>query len=96
MKDQYGNAVPDDLVLLDCAVEQLDDAEIAAVDGLDWYELNGSFWRPILVGWSAFERALPGVDALGIDEYDIDLALGVSYIDAVLHRWNDEDGFYHA
>jgi hypothetical protein len=100
MDDQYGNPVPDDLVMLDLAVDELNDAQLAAVDRLDWYQplSNPS---TIVVGGSALEEAMrkSGFGQIGTtdpEEYECKVRLGVQYIAASLHRWSDEDGFYHA
>ena len=100
MDDQYGNPVPDDLVMLDLAVDELDDAQLAAVDRLDWYQ-PACNPRSIVVSGSALYDAMQGtgfgpIDTTDPEEYGCQVRLGVQYIASSLHRWSDEDGFYHA
>jgi hypothetical protein len=100
MDDQYGNPVPDDLAMLDLAVDELDDAQIAAVDRLDWYQ-PACNPNTIVVSGSALADAMLNTGFGQIvttdpEEYECKVRLGVQYIAASLHRWSDEDGFYHA
>lgn len=86
-KDQYGHSVPKDLVLLpmfsDLAV---DDVEV--VLAARWYESNG-----VLMASAAEIKGLSEDDPLdgGVKPTD-----PVDYVDDVLKRWNEVDGFYHA
>lgn len=100
MKDQYGRTVPNDLVLLDSAWlkdDFLSEAELKRISLLNWYEVN--------LGSSIFVSAEDLVDCLndgpmdfiapedcGIRRYDKQWMK----IDDCLHRWTEEDGFYHA
>ena len=103
MHDQYGNHVPDDLVLLDLGPAELEtDENIATIDRADWYEF-AHYPGDIYVSWSqvgalgnapAFDRYLgvrPESFGIGTDD-DVQ----VMHIDHALHRWSDKDGFYHA
>ena len=92
--DQYGNPVPDDLVLLPTSsefIKILTEEEIKKIDDADWYEIEGMLFVPnSQVGDIVMSDAGP-------EEFDIDLvAEEVNYINPPLHRFSEEDGFYHA
>lgn len=90
MKDQYGQAVPADLVVIP-AFNLLNDAEVALIDRLDWYECKGILLVP--------ENEAGGDDprdvGLQVDQ-DGNLTAEVKKVDRILHRYNQQDGFYHA
>lgn len=88
MKDQYGNDVPDDLVVIP-DIDLLSGDEIQVVDRADWYEHKGV----ILVAAKAIDH-LSETDPqdAGIDK----LPDTIDQIDQCLHRYSDVDGFYHA
>lgn len=97
MKDQYGEQVPDDLVLLP-EIEHLDESEIKKVVNADWYKV-----------WTAFEGipflmvSAKAIDYLSennlIDSIGADVRITeMLRVNDVLKRWDTEygDGFYHA
>lgn len=101
--DQYGNAVPEDLVLLpDAMVEDvekgsalmmpaMDEQDLAQVMDSDWYEINGVLAmsaKDLPEGWEGSDLADAGVS--------MDAATEVLKVQPVLHRFSEEDGFYHA
>ena len=90
MRDQYGNAVPADLVVLP-DYWLLTPAEVKIVDDMDWYECKGV----LLVEPNEFSEDDPRDVGLGVGS-DGNLTGKVMKIDACLHRYSEEDGFYHA
>jgi len=92
-RDQYGDEIPDDLVLMPRITYEgeviLSDDNIEAIDTADWYEANGM----LMVSAKA-------IDYLSEDDpidAGIDIAKAeVNYVAHALHRWSEEDGFYHA
>ena len=88
-KDQYGEKVPGDLVLLP-DIEGLSQEEIDIIDNADWYEVNR-----ILMASAKQIKYLSEDNPLdaGIDPYHRNT--NVYYVDHALHRYDDE-GFYHA
>lgn len=90
MRDQYGNAVPADLVVLP-DYWLLTPAEVKIVDDMDWYECKGV----LLVSQSDLGGDDPRDVGLEVDP-DGNLTGKVAKVDACLHRYNGEDGFYHA
>jgi hypothetical protein len=87
MKDQYGEDIPNDLVLMP-SIESLNEEELKIVDNANWYEQN----KVLMV--SAKEINYLSED--DILDADITLTEGkIFYIPFILHRF-DENGFYHA
>ena len=88
--DQYGQPIPEDLVTLP-DITELSGTEIRWIDGMDWYETKG-----ILMASAKDINYLSEVDPLdaGVDLSDPDVE--VLKVDSVLHRWSNENGFYHA
>lgn len=91
MNDQYGDKVPDDLVLI-YDIDFTPD-EIMLIDNADWYEVN-LYHHPGLLCISA-----KAIDYLFNDnpakEFNSKIKT-VNYVGKVLHRYNKQDGFYHA
>lgn len=99
MLDQYESPVPDDLVALDMNPADLMEEDLKAVDGLDWYQPDrdehpdGS--HLILVSQAKLSEI--GTEGSDLADCGMDEPLrAVEKIDAVLHRWSEQDGFYHA
>jgi hypothetical protein len=90
MKDQYGNAVPADLAVLP-DFWLLSPAEVEIVDNLDWYECRGI----LLVPQNEVGGDDPRDAGLEVDP-DGNLTGKVMKVDTCLHRYSEEDGFYHA
>lgn len=90
MKDQYGNAVPSDLVVLP-DFWLLTPAEVEIVDKMDWWECKGV----LLTEPNEFSEDDPRDYGVEVDP-DGNLTGKVIKVDACLHRYNGEDGFYHA
>jgi len=90
MKDQYGQAVPADLVVLP-DFWLLTEDQVNIVDDMDWYECKGV----LLVSQSDLGGDDPRDVGLEIDP-DGNLTAKVMKIDRALHRYSQEDGFYHA
>jgi len=88
MKDQYGNDVPDDLVSLSCGPDRFDVDKLAIIDDARWYEVAYAWGQDLAVSYTE-------VNGL-IDEPLEDTPISVQLIGRVLHRYNNEDGFYHA
>ena len=91
MNDQYGNKVPDDLVL----VYDMDFTpdEITLIDSADWYVVN-LFHNESLLCVSA--KAVDYLfDGSPVEEFNSKIK-SVDYVDRILHRYSEEDGFYHA
>ena len=91
MRDQCGNPVPDDLVLLP-DYGDLDDAGRARVDAANWYVPAGELSGPIM----ASAGALFFLSEDDPEDAGVDVSAGVLYVAAALHRGNAADGFYHA
>jgi hypothetical protein len=89
MKDQYGNPVPGDLIVLTGETPgDFTDFALKLIDDADWYEVNGF----LLVSSKAVQHCFDG------DPIDAGLDLRkakVLYVASCLHRWDDEL-FYHA
>lgn len=89
MKTQYGEDVPDDLVLLPNP-KDLMDLDLRVILAAEWYEYQGI----LLVSGSAIDWFSEG------DPLDAGLDLSaLEEIDRVaesLKRFSREDGFYHA
>jgi len=88
MLDQYGDKVPDDLVSLSCGPDGFDVDELEIIDKARWYEVTHAWGVDLAVSFIEVEGL--------IDEPLGDTPIDVQYIDRILHRYNDEDGFYHA
>jgi len=88
MKDQYGNDVPKDLVNLSCGPDRFDADELAIIDDACWYEVTHAWGQDLAVSYTEVEGL--------IDEPLGDTPISVQLIGRVLHRYNNEDGFYHA
>ena len=97
-KDQYGNAVPADLMLLP-DFDLLDDTQRMRVTDADWYEANGI----LLTSAGAFGDLtdIGGVNDPRDADLDVDadgniVGCPIIKIDDPLKRGNHEDGWYHA
>jgi hypothetical protein len=88
MKDQYGNEVPDDLVLFPSYILSSSE-EIETVIKAQWYEVNG---------WClcASFKELCGLSEDSLADAGISKIKTIDFVDDCLHRYNPEDGFYHA
>ncbi len=93
LKDQYGNNIPRNLVLLD-SYDMPDPYDIQTVlNDVDWYEANGI----ILVSYEQLRNH--GIPDLETDPLDIDINVNTAKIvkiDDCLKRWSAEEGFSHA
>ena len=94
MKDQYNNPVPSDLVLLDNSLfDILSSDELQKVGALDWYKPEKS--NSIFVSAAAIDKCFDELyDFYGPEEFGLEKGNWLK-IDACLHRWSHEDGFYH-
>jgi len=89
IRDQYGYSIPDDLVLLPLG-DTLSPEEVETVLNATWYEIEGVL--------------LVSARAVDLIAYDNPIDAGVNITQAtladkvqqVLHRYSQEDGFYHA
>lgn len=96
-KDQYGETVPYDLVMV-VWKDQMTRDEIKEIQAADWYVADG-FLSVILVSreaiWSVAdvweEEAVLCAECFGIKPGTLIFKVADS-----LHRWNPYDGFYHA
>ncbi len=88
MKDQYGNAVPDDLVLLPSQILSSSE-EIETILKAQWYEINGWCLCASFV-------EIGGLSEDALEDAGIDEPETIDYVDDCLHRYSLEDGFYHA
>ena len=88
MKDQHGNIVPEDLVSLSSGPDRFTEEELKIIDNARWYEVQHYWGVDLAVSFSE-------VDGL-IDEPLGDTPISANYIDQCLHRYSEEDGFYHA
>jgi len=87
-KDQCGNPIPKDLVLLPTLAE-LSAENIDKVFAADWYEANG-----VLM---ASAKKIKGLSEDDPADADVDLKTAeILYVAHALKRGNEEDGFYHA
>ena len=99
MDDQYGNPVPDDLVILNIDVRKLNVAQRNAIHDLDWYQAAGNkdiilvSRRALVAGMR--ETRFGSFETLSPDEYGCDVKSGVIHINRTLHRWSPENGFSH-
>jgi len=101
MNDQYGDEVPDDLVVLDVQPDRLTKKQIKAVDDLTWY-VPSSVKHPgyedlILVSCVVLGNSIGPSDLYYTDPKDAGLPVirAVNKIDRPLHRWSDKK-FYNA
>jgi len=93
MKDNYGHDVPTDLVALTCGPDRFTDDELRAIVDATWYEVIHSHGKDLAVSFSEvgwIEALNPLENPLG------DTPIEVLWINDVLKRWSDEDGFYSA
>lgn len=102
MKDQYGQEVPADLVVLHFGFEpgetvirgdRLEPEEIEIISATAWYEVEGV---PLIL---ASYEAIEGLSELNPLDYGIDLkatGIKINRIADPLKRYSLEDGFYHA
>lgn len=91
MNDQYDNKVPDDLVLVYDADFTPD--EITLIDNANWYKVDLYHYAGLLcISANAVDYLL---DDDPVEEFNSKIK-NVSFVDKVLHRYNKQDGFYHA
>ena len=105
--DQYNDPLPENLIVLDYTFfdpDTLTEAQIDAIENLDWYCFEENKTNHIFVSANELEKVL-GVHfdgATPLPFYDgsapenICPNLKICKIDRVLHRWNETDGFYWA
>lgn len=86
MKDQYGNAVPNDLVLLPNYTHL--DEERKKVFEADWYDIDGIIW--------VSAKAIDYLSESDVEDSGINISGEIMYVDHCLKRGNEIDGFYHA
>lgn len=92
MRDQFGQAVPADLVVMPLGFD-LNPEEVEAIDVKDWYECRGI----LLVAQGEFpEGDDPRDFGIQMDSEGNIVGEPVLKIDRCLHRHNNTDGFYHA
>ena len=88
MKDQYGNAVPADLVVLpDFWI--LTPEEVEKINDMDWYECKGV----LLLSRDDYGGDDPQDVGLEVDP-DGNLTAQVTKLDRACHRYSEADGFY--
>lgn len=102
MKDQYGQAVPADLVVLPVGAapgegvigfDPMDPEDVELITAANWYELAGQEGL-ILASY----EAINGFGSIPLD-CGLDLAalgIKINRIADPLKRYSWEDGFYHA
>lgn len=91
MNDQYGNKIPDDLVLV-YDIDFTPD-EIKLIDNADWYVVDLYHHKGLLcVSAKAVNYLL---EDSPVDVFNSRIKT-VEYVGMVLHRYNEYDGFYHA
>lgn len=90
LQDQHGNDVPTDLVCMPTGLDQIDLIDISLVDHSDWYEVD----NVLLISAEAINHSSE-VDPIDVG-VKLDKKTKIMIIDPILHRWNPEDGFYHA
>jgi hypothetical protein len=102
MKDQYGQEVPADLVVLHFGFEpgesvirgdRLEPEEVDIISKANWYEVEDV---PLIL---ASYEAIDGLSELNPLDYGIDLQapeIKINRIADPLKRYSWEDGFYHA
>lgn len=97
MKDQYGNDVPGDLVVLELDVNLLSEEELNLVGKVRWYEVEGHEGT-VLISFAEI-NGLTETDPIDVDINLLDIIFQgktVHRIDDCLKRMNGTDGFYHA
>jgi len=94
LEDQYGDPVPDDLVVPWGAGEDFNDEEVNKTNSARWYAAEG-FGNIILVSYGEV-GGLFETDPIDVGIDLSDPGTQINRIDDVLKRWNPEDGFYHA
>jgi hypothetical protein len=90
--DQYGQTVPEDLIVLD-AIDIVDEWIVYIIERVDWYEAEG---HPGLLLVSAYSVRNLGLET---DPLDVGINLYTAKLQRVatpLKRWSVQDGFYHA
>jgi hypothetical protein len=89
MTDQYGEQVPDDLVVLDIDPSDLIREEREKIVNARWYEARNILLVSLseIGGLTETDPADAGIE-LDKDE--------IFYVDDILKRYNPIDGFYHA
>lgn len=88
--DQFDRPIPDDLVLMPNP-KHLFPSDIKLVDNADWYDADGYLLASARAISFLSEDSLE--DATGIR---LDSIKEILLVSPALHRWSDEDGFYHA
>ena len=103
MQDQFGRNVPEDLVVLENDwLDLLPASVVEAIDRLDWYQyrLDGGKTTPVLASASAIRQVSGDIvfDTSTLDEFGFSLPASaeVEHIAAILHRYSEQDGWYHA
>jgi hypothetical protein len=98
--DQHGNDVPSDLIFLDCQwLNYMSDEEARKICELDWYmPWDRILDKPILFIFVSAEAVNKCVGDFVDFNSDQLVFTSVDWlkIGQVLHRWNREDGWYHA
>ncbi len=103
MNDQYGDPVPEDLVVLDWSyVENLPKRLIPGflkvVDNVPWYEIG----HVLCVSWAVIDKWQTAHKCIfdPTELSDVGETLPetgpIFLIQTVLHRYGPSDGFYHA
>lgn len=97
MKDQYGNTIPDDLVV-PTYQPWLTDEEVKAIMDADWYEEEIS--GLILVPFSQLPTGISESAYMApedcLDDPIEEMGGDIFYIADCLKRFSPEDDFYHA
>ena len=100
--DQYGKPIPQDLTLLELGEleKSITKHQVSKILLLDWYAFEGNKTPHIFVSNSKLEQIMDGLlDVFGPEECVTTVFQGqhpLIKIDTILHRWNNENGFYHA
>lgn len=89
MIDQYGNAIPDDLIALSCGTDRFEADDLKIITDARWYEVTHSHGQDLAVSFLEIQGLIED-SPLG------DTPIDIAYVDDCLKRWNDIDGFYHA
>ena len=100
MKDQYGQEIPDDLVVVDFGFEPgelinfiREPEEVQIISKADWYEVEG---YPLILASAEQIQYLCETDPLDCGYPDNWKTIPIGRIANILKRWGPEDGFYHA
>ncbi len=100
MNDQYGKEIPNDLTCINFLFDLLSEEGIKKIDNLDWYTLGDNRSNNIFVSYSKISDDIGvEVDQIPTEDCFSKTALNLFKlvkIDSVLHRWSEDDGFYHA